>query len=308
LPKLLLAGCGFLGEAAADFFYASGWQVVALSASGDSAARLSKKAYPVLAADVSSPASLTDVRKKFGTFAVVVHCASSGRGDAEAYRRVYVGGVRALAEVFPEARLLFTSSTSVYAQTSGEWVGEASPAEPDRETGRALLEAETLTLATGGCVLRLAGLYGPGRSVLLRRMREGSAVLENGGARWINQIHRDDAGRALLAVANAGASGEIYNVVDDTPATQREVYQWIADFLGRPLPPEGPADLGRKRGWTSKRVSNARLRALGWAPRFPSYCAALPLIDGAAEGSGATGVEGVDPGTGLDDGSAAASP
>lgn len=305
MPKLLLAGCGFLGEIAADFFCGAGWQVVALTASGESAARLAGKSFPVLTADISSPASLRTVREKFGPFDAVVHCASSGRSDAEAYRRVYVGGVRALAEIFPEARLLFTSSTSVYAQTSGEWVCEASPAEPDRDTGRALLEAEALTRATGGCVLRLAGLYGPGRSVLLRRMREGSAVLENGGSRWINQIHRDDAARAILTVVRAGAPGETYNVVDDTPATQREVYQWIADFLGRPLPPEGPADLGRKRGWTSKRVSNARLRALGWTPEFSSYCAALPLIDGAGEGSGAPGV---DSGAGLDDGSAAASP
>jgi nucleoside-diphosphate-sugar epimerase len=308
LPKLLLAGCGFLGEIAADFFCGAGWQVVALTASAESAAQLAGKSFPVLAADISSPEALARVREKFGAFDALVHCASSGRGDAAAYRRVYVGGVRASAQVFPEARLLFTSSTSVYAQTSGEWVEETSPARPDRDTGRALLAAEAIARATGGCALRLAGLYGPGRSVLLRRMREGTAVLEAGGARWINQIHRDDAARALLFVAQSGTPGAIYNVVDDTPATQREVYQWIATFLGRPLPPEGPADLERKRGWTSKRVSNARLRALGWASQFPSYCAALPLIAGVAEGAGAVGVEGVDSGAGLDDGSAASSP
>ena len=295
MPKLLLAGCGFLGEAAADFFSGAGWQVVALTASAESAAQLAGKPYPVLAADISSPPALAVVRKIHGLFDVVIHCASSGRGDAEAYRHVYVGGVRTLAEVFPEARLLFTSSTSVYAQTSGEWVDETCPAEPDRETGRALLEAEAIARATDGCVLRLAGLYGPGRSVLLRKMREGSAFLEKDGVRWINQIHRDDAARAILAVAQSGTPGEIYNVVDDTPATQREVYQWIADFLGCALPLPGPADLERKRGWTSKRVSNTRLRTLGWAPEFPSYCAALPFVAGV----GAAGV---------DDGSAAASP
>jgi nucleoside-diphosphate-sugar epimerase len=290
LPKLLLAGCGFLGETAADFFSREGWQVVALTASAESAARLAEKPYPVLAADISSAQSLAAVRENHGPFDVVVHCASSGRGDAQAYRRVYVGGVRALAGAFPEARLLFTSSTSVYAQTSGEWVDETSLAAPDRETGRVLLDAEALTHVAGGCVPRLSGIYGPGRSVLLRKMREGSAVLEKDGARWINQIHRDDAARALLVIAQSGTPGEIYNVVDDTPATQLEVYQWIADFLGRPLPPSGPADLQRKRGWTSKRVSNARLRALGWAPEFPSYCAALPFVagvgaSGEAEGS-----------------------
>lgn len=289
MPKLLLAGCGFLGEAAADFFSKEGWQVVALTASTGSAAQLARKPYPVLAADISSPPALAAVRKIHGPFDVVAHCASSGRGDAGAYRRVYVDGARALAETFPEARLLFASSTSVYAQISGEWVDETCAAEPDRETGRTLLEAETIVRAADGCVLRLAGLYGPGRSVLLRKMREGSAVLEKDGTRWINQIHRDDAARALLVVAQSGAPGTIYNVVDDTPATQREVYQWIADFLGCALPPSGPADLNRKRGWTSKRVSNARLRALGWAPEFPSYCAALPFVAGAGASGEAEG-------------------
>jgi nucleoside-diphosphate-sugar epimerase len=189
-----------------------------------------------------------------------------------------VEGAARLLEAFPEARLLFTGSTSVYAQTDGSWVDETSPAEPIRETGRLLLEAESLVLRAAGNVLRLSGLYGPGRSVLLRKVCEETAVLEAGGGRWINQIHRDDAARAALAVAKSGAPGAIYNVTDDTPATQREVYGWIADFLQRPMPPEGPVDPNRKRGWTSKRVRNTRLRALGWTPAFPCYRDALPTL------------------------------
>lgn len=282
MPSLLIAGCGFLGEAAADFFSATGWRVAALTASGESATRLGEtKPYPVLAADIG--ADLGTTRADLGAFDFIVHCASSGRGGAEAYERVYVGGVRRLRQAFPEARLLFTGSTSVYAQTDGSWVDEASPAEPDRETGRRLLEAERIALAEGGNVLRLAGIYGPGRSVLLRKFREGSAVLEAGGGRWINQIHRDDAVGALAAVMERGLRGEVYNVADNQPATQREVYGWIAEFLDAPLPPEGPADLNRKRGWTSKRVSNARLRALGWAPAFPRYRDALPVIYGVGD-------------------------
>ena len=282
MPRLLIAGCGFLGEAAADFFARTGWEVVALTGSAESAARLAPKPYPVLPADITRAESLAALRERTGTFDHMLHCASSGRGGPEAYRQIYVEGCARLAEAFPEARLIFTGSTSVYAQTDGDWVTEASAAAPDRETGRLLLAAEHATQAAGGCVLRLAGIYGPGRSVLLRKFRDGTAILENGGGRWINQIHRDDAVRAIDAVLRSAAGGEIFNVVDDTPATQRTVYGWIADFLGRPLPPEGPADLQRKRGWTSKRVSNARLRALGWTPEFPSYCAALPSVAGAA--------------------------
>ncbi len=212
---------------------------------------------------------------------VVVHCASSGRGGADAYRAVYRDGLEHLLDAFSPKRLIFTGSTSVYSQVDGGWVSEESPAEPDRETGRVLLEAEKIALDSGGIVARLAGIYGPGRSVLLKKFLDGSAVLEAGGNRWINQIHRDDGARALLQLAQSEAAAGIYNVCDDTPTTQREIYGWIADFLNRPLPPEGPADLNRKRGWTSKRISNARLRALGWSPRYPGYRDALPELAGA---------------------------
>ncbi len=278
MPSLLIAGCGFLGEAAAGFFCARGWRVVGLTASAESAARLSAESYPVAAADISSAKNLAAVREQHGAFDFVLHCASSGRGGGDAYRKVYVEGTTRLAAAFPEARLLFTGSTSVYAQISGEWVDESSAAEPSRETGRLLLEAETIVRSTGGCALRLAGIYGPGRSVLLRKFTENTATLEKGGGRWINQIHRDDAVRAVLAIAQSGDAGAVYNVADDQPATQREVYGWIAGFLHRSLPPDGPDDPTRKRGWTSKRVSNRRLRALGWVPDFPSYCVALPSI------------------------------
>jgi nucleoside-diphosphate-sugar epimerase len=281
LPRLLIAGCGFLGEAAADFFARQSWEVVGLTSSPESAARLAAKPYAALAADITRSESLAALRSREDAFDHVLHCASSGRGGPEAYRQIYVNGCARLREAFPEARLIFTGSTSVYAQTSGEWVDESSAAEPDRETGRLLLEAERITRATGGCVLRLAGIYGPGRSVLLRKFRDGTATLENGGGRWINQIHRDDAVRAIDAVLQGAPGGSIYNVVDDEPATQRTVYGWIANHLGRPLPPDGPADLTRKRGWTSKRVRNARLHALGWTPEYPSYCVALPSIAGA---------------------------
>lgn len=184
-----------------------------------------------------------------------------------------------LLQAFCPQKTIFTSSTSVYAQIDGEWVTEDAPTDPSRETGRLLLAAEQIALSPGGLVARLSGLYGPGRSVLLRKFLSGQAVLEKGGERWINQIHRDDAASALFHLADSPVG--IYNVTDNTPATQKTVYQWMADYLGQPLPPAGEPDLNRKRGWTSKRVSNAKLRDLGWQPQFPSYREAL-LAQGLA--------------------------
>jgi nucleoside-diphosphate-sugar epimerase len=279
--QIVIAGCGFLGEAAAVFFLEAGWSVLGLCATEESAARLADRPFPVAVVDISKPIRVPAGWKNPD---VVVHCASSGRGGADAYRAVYRDGLEHLREAFSPRRLIFTGSTSVYSQVDGGWVTEDSPAEPDRETGQILLEAEKIALEAGGVVARLAGIYGPGRSVLLKKFLDGSALLEAGGNRWINQIHRDDGALALLRLAQREAAAGIYNVCDDTPTTQREIYGWIADQLNRPLPPEGPADLNRKRGWTSKRISNARLRSIGWSPRYPGYRDALgELVAAQAE-------------------------
>jgi len=201
---------------------------------------------------------------------VVIHCASSGRGGADQYRSVYLEGARNLADVLTPRLLIFTSSTSVYAQTDGGWVTEESPADPDRETGRVLRETEDLVCARGGIAARLAGIYGPGRSVLLKKFFSGEAVIEGDGRRWINQIHRDDVAGALHTLATKRVPG-VFNVADDLPIAQRELYAWLSEWFGHPLPPTGPIDPNRKRGWTHKQVSNARLRELGWIPGYPSF-------------------------------------
>jgi nucleoside-diphosphate-sugar epimerase len=246
---------------------------------------LSGESFPVVAWDISDRGALVDVPKKLGPFDAVVHCASSGRGGTDEYRRVYLAGARNLAEGFASASLLFTSSTSVYAQTDGGWVTEDSPATPDRETGKILRETEVVVLAHGGIVARLAGIYGPGRSVLLRKFFEGTAMIEGEGTKWINQVHRDDIAAALVQLVTTGARG-IFNVNDDRPLQQIEVYRWLSERFMRALPPSGPIDPNRKRGWTDKRVSNARLRALGWTPRFPSFFDAVASDPGLLQNMG----------------------
>lgn len=273
---MVIAGCGFLGEAAAFLFSGAGCRVFGLCSSKESATRLSSRPFETRAMDITG--SLSGIPEQWLNPDLLVHCASSKGSGADAYRAIYRDGLANLLGFFRPQKLIFTGSTSVYAQEDGSWVGENSPAEPARETGRILLETEQLALDAGGIVVRLAGIYGPGRSVLLRKFQEGSAVLEAGGTRWINQVHRDDAASAIAHLAGSAFSPGIYNVCDDTPATQREVYGWIARFLGKPLPPEGPCNRDRKRGWTSKRVSNAKLRGTGWMPRFPSYEQALPSL------------------------------
>ena len=275
-PHVLVVGCGFVGEAAADRFHAAGWRVAGWTHSEESAARLAAgKPYPVAACDITDAARVDAAARALPAGFVpdvLVDCVSSGRGGAEQYRRVYREGARHLCLAFPAARFVFTGSTSVYAQTDGAWVDENSPAEPDRETGRVLRETEDFVLATPrGTVARLAGIYGPGRSALLRKFLAGESVIEGDGGRWLNQIHRDDAAAALCRLAQPETPPGVYNAADDTPLTQLALHAALAERFALPLPPFGPVDPHRKRGWTSKRVSNRRLRALGWRPEFPSF-------------------------------------
>jgi nucleoside-diphosphate-sugar epimerase len=287
MPRILIAGCGYVGSATADLFYANGWQVEGWTASADSAAQLSGSApYQIRAVDLTDPEAVSAAA--FPCNAVIQSASSRGGGPAD-YRRIYFEGARNLGHAFPQSLLVFTSSTSVYAQTDGEWVTEESAASPSRETGRILRETEELVLARNGIVARLAGIYGPGRSALLRKFLEGRAVIDPASSRFVNQIHRDDIAAALFLlvrqrIEQQTARGEIYNVSDHHPLSQRECYQWLSAHLGRPLPPRVDAVSERKRGNTNKRVSSAKLQALGWSPRYPTFEAALTLSILPAEG------------------------
>jgi nucleoside-diphosphate-sugar epimerase len=273
MPRILIAGCGYVGQATADLLHEEGWKVEGWTASVQSTGHLAVKPYVVRAVDITDPAAVSAVREEFD---VVIQCASSGGGDAEEYRRIYLEGAQNLLYAFPRTSLLFTSSTSVYAQQRGDIVDETSPADPAHERGQILREAEELVLSHNGIVARLGGIYGPGRSFLLRKFLAGEAVFDDANDRFINQAHRDDivAALFLLAEQRADLERQIYNVVDDQPILARVAYQWLSAHLQRSLP-TGKVAAERKRGDSNKRVSNKKLRALGWEPRYPNFGVAM---------------------------------
>jgi nucleoside-diphosphate-sugar epimerase len=271
--RILIAGCGYVGSAAADLFHASGWLVEGWTHSAISAARLLGKPYPVNTVDLTDR---LQVNARPQNFDLVVHCASTRGGDVEGYRKVYLNGIQNLADRFVGSTLLFTSSTSVYAQQGGEWVNEQSPAEPRHERGKLLVETEELVLSRGGIVARLAGIYGPARSAILTRFLRGEVVINPEDDRYVNQVHRDDIAAALLVLADAPPREKsIYNVVDDMPLLRSECYRWLGEKIGRPAPSKTPAPVSGKRGRSNKRVSNLKLHECGWTPRYPSFAVAM---------------------------------
>ena len=291
MPRLLIAGCGYLGQAAADLLLRDNWEVEGWT---KSASKIEKR-YPIIPVDISDAKQVSAQKENFD---VVIHCASTRGGDVDLYRHVYLDGIRNLLERFRGSRMIFTSSTSVYAQINGEWVTEESAAEPKTETGKILRESEVLVLSKKGIVMRLGGIYGPGRSALLKKFLSGDAtpkgfaspdsfgVVDPDKDRFVNAIHRDDAAMAIqLVSARSEGAGQIYNVVDNETILQSECYRWLATKLNRPLPPVGRPVLSevegsrskRKRGESNKRVSNAKLRALGWTPRYPNFATGMEL-------------------------------
>jgi nucleoside-diphosphate-sugar epimerase len=230
-----------------------------------------------LPADIGNPASLRGLPSSYDW---VVYCAAaSGAGD---YRHVYLEGMgNALnwLAATPPGKFVYTSSTSVYGQNDGSWVDETSPAIPAAESGQILVETENLLLKAArqggfpGVVLRVTGIYGPGRGYWFKQFVSGEAVIEGDGSRLLNMIHRDDVGGAILTALERGEPGAIFNACDDEPVSQYDLFAWLAGELGRPLPPqtepEEPAN--RRRGATNKRISNRKLRALGWELRYPSF-------------------------------------
>lgn len=263
----LVIGCGYLGAELLRELTRTGWTSTGITLSESSADALRSQGLKVVAADLRT----SDFRVLTESHpAVIIHCASSGKGGAPAYREIFLETTKRLIKETGFEHLIFTSSTSVYAQTDGSMVTERDLAEPERETGKILRDTEELVLAHQGTVLRLAGIYGPGRCVPLQKLLSGEGVIESDGERLINSIHRDDAVSAFCLAARHRWQG-ILNVADDTPVTQLEWFQWVCSRIGRPLPRFVPRDVSRKRAWTSKRVSNAKLRSLGWSPQYPSF-------------------------------------
>jgi len=195
----------------------------------------------------------------------VVFVASPDRREPDAYRRIFHAAPAALCAALGASvrRFILVSSTAVYGD-GGDWVDEQTPPSPTRWNGALLLEAEQrAAIIPGLVVVRPSGLYGPGRESLLRRARASEA----GEARWTNRLHVDDLADALLHVLDLPNPLTLYCATDDTPVMEHQVLAGLRELLGVaavPTPPLAEAPRGR-------RVSNQRLRASGWAPRFPDY-------------------------------------
>jgi nucleoside-diphosphate-sugar epimerase len=298
--RLVVFGCGYLGGAVAREARARGMRVTALTRNEAKAAELRAGGIEAVVADLAS----ADWHGRIaGGAEFVLNAVSSGGRGIEGYRRSYEEGMRSIL-VWARERgrvgtLVYTSSTSVYPEGGGVRVEEEGESEREgksesegesaKESGksdgdgrdekrRILREAERLLRETAGAcerwfVLRLAGLYGPGRVNLVEQVRAG--VVAGRGDRRLNLIHRDDACAAIWTAfaAPKEVAGGIFNVADDGAAPKAEVANWLAQKLGVAPPAfTGSPMTGRTAVTPDRVIANDRIkRVLGWAPRFASF-------------------------------------
>lgn len=270
-PSVLIVGCGDVGGRLAKQMLACNWQVSGLRRSVEQLPA-GVKGIAADLFDAQCPASWPLAAPDY-----LVYSAAASQHDEAGYRAAYVDGLRHVLSWLAERgqkprRLLFVSSSGVYGQQDGEWINESSAAEPKKYTGSVMLEAEQLALASGipASIVRLTGIYGPGREWLLSQVRQGYRVTEEPPL-YANRIHAEDAAGLLAFLIKADAQGQkledCYIGVDDAPAPLAEVVAWLRQYMG--VTQWSEQDRVRRTG--SKRCSNARARALGWEPQYPSY-------------------------------------
>jgi nucleoside-diphosphate-sugar epimerase len=191
-------------------------------------------------------------------------------------------------------RIVYLSTLGVYGDHGGGWIDETTATVPVGGRQRRRLEAEAAWRAVAGhrtSVLRLAGIYGPGRNALVN-LRAGKAHRIVKPGQVFNRTHVTDTAQAIAAAIAHQAIG-IWNVCDDAPAPPQDVVTFAAELMGIAPPPEQDfadaeiSEMARSFYASSNRVSNARLkRDLGVALMFPTYRDGLTALWQAGEGKG----------------------
>ncbi len=278
MASILIVGCGDIGLRIAARHLAADDQVTGVVRSNEAAERL---------ASVGITPQLQDLDNHWRPPAVdaIYWCApppSHGRDDPR-----LALALEALAA--PAQGLLYISTTGVYGDCQGRWIDEAEPLKPQSERGQRRLAAELHLRAWAArssartVTLRVPGIYGRGR-LPIARLKSGTPVLRAEESPHTNRIHAEDLADAAVIALREGLAGGAYNVSDGAPTTMTDYFNQCATLLGLPLPPQVDFATAREQFSPtllsfmeeSKRIDPARLKALGFKPRFASLAEGLP--------------------------------
>jgi len=284
---ITILGCGYLGTALAEHCIGKGFTVSALTRNAETAKKLHSIGVSQV---VEAQLQENDWHRKLDPNQdFVVNCVGASSPDNQGYITSYIEGQDSVMKWLENGSVgsyVFTSSISVYPQTEKRFVDETASCAGVKEKGGLLLAAEQkcfppVLSIKRSFILRLAGLYGPGRHLLIDKVKNGQEFQGNAD-RILNLIHRDDAVKAVLNCLEADQTniGRIYNVSDGSHSTRGQIVTWLAEKLNVTVPTFQEND---EEGTSNRKVSNNRiLDELSWSPQFSSFQTGYDSILGSA--------------------------
>ena len=269
IVKAAIIGCGYVGTEVARLWQQQGVTVTATTTRSERVEQLRPLADRVQVLQGTDPGALQDC---LVDQQVALVCVGSKRGAS--YEDTYLGTAKNLAEVLPNTQvqqLIYTSTSSVYGQHHGAVVTEETPVNPITVNGEVIAETERTLLGLAGlnvCVLRLGGIYGPGRTLAKIYSRAAGQTRPGSGGEWTNWVHRSDIVGAIEFARSHSLAG-IYNVVQDEIPTVKQLIDAVCD-RNNLTPVQWDPTQPSARSY-SARVSNAKIKAAGYKfvhPRF----------------------------------------
>lgn len=284
MTQVIIVGCGYLGTRVAAAERARGARVLALVRRAARAAALAPLELAVRTADLDDSDSLASLP---AAGALIYYCVPPPpRGREDPRMGAFLA---ALSPAAAPRRVVLISTTGVYGDCAGAWVDESRPPAPRAERAHRRLDAEArlqrwcAAAGAGCCVLRVPGIYGPGR-LPRERLAAGTPVLDETLSPWSNRVHVDDLVTACLVAGHKPEAGGVYNVSDGRPSTMTDYFNRVADALGLPRPPQLDREAAERtlsegmRSYLaeSKRIDNRRMREeLGVVLQYPDLDAGL---------------------------------
>jgi nucleoside-diphosphate-sugar epimerase len=286
MKSIFIAGCGYIGRRVARLAGASGYKATCLVRSEEHGGKLEQLGYRTIIATLDDPAGMPVLETTGGE--VLLYCVPPpGGGLFDTRARNFCAS---LALSAPPAKIVYLSATSVYSETNGGVVTEDSPTTPASAMGKRRLDAEAAFREFGAAhgtsvvILRISGIYGPGRLPLIQ-ISQGQPLLREEESGPSNRIHADDLARICLAAAEKGGDGDIFNVSDGHPGSMTSYFNAAADALGMPRQPQVALEEARQAMSPlmfsyvseSRVVDNSRmLERLDIRLRYPTLAEGLP--------------------------------
>ena len=238
MQKIFIAGCGYIGERIAQLYRESGADITCMVRSHERAAWLECAGFRSLVSSFDNIDTIPALTLADRILFYLVPPPGGGVADSRARNFI-----RQFSGAEKPVKIIYMSATSVYSETGGAVVTEESAANPVSAMGKRRLDAEAAFLEYGAAnavpviILRVSGIYGPGRLPLMQ-ISQGQPLLREEECGPSNRIHADDLAAICLAAAEFGENGEIFNVSDGNPSSMTTYFNACADALNLPRQPQ----------------------------------------------------------------------